>query len=111
MKVFIRGYEYMPSSSGLMQRVKRGRVPYGAVAGGNGSYIVASSPKITLMLEGTRGGRYRVDVTDDFVTYIHGYLGKKVTEKRVRDIIAHIEGHALEYAEGKLEDLGKYFPD
>ena len=111
MKVYLNGYEYVPSSSGFVQGVKYGKVPRGAVAGGNGSFIVASSPQIYLLLVGVRGGRYKVDVTDDFVTYIHGYLGKKVTEKQVRNIVAYLEGKEFEYADGKLEDLGKYFPD
>ena len=107
----LEDYGYRPSTSHLKQGVKGGRCPRNAVAGGNGTFIVSDGPKVTLYFRGPRGGKFTMDVSEDTATYIHGYLGRRVTEKQVRKIYEPLIGQKIEVNDKKnsIIDIGKYF--
>lgn len=104
---------YIPSRTSFKQGYKGGRVPPGAVAGGNGSFYVSTPPQVILLMEGPRGARFQIDVSDDVAMYVHGYLGKRMTEKQARRAVNPMIGKKVELTEDRkgIEKIGYYFPD
>ena len=113
MEAIVYDYSYTKSSTSYRTGVKGGRRPRGAVAGGNGSFYVATPPVITLLVKSEDGKKRRLDISDEISTYIHGYLDKRVTEKQVSRICQGMLGASVELSEDNqsIEDIGQYFPD
>lgn len=56
MDLKVLGFNYINSSSSLRQGVKGNRVPYNAVSGGCGSYIVADPAQILVQVQDVASG-------------------------------------------------------
>ena len=113
MKAKVIDYTYQKSSSGLQQGCRSGYRPRNAVAGGNGSFIVVTPPKITLTLEAPNGKHFSIDISEDIADYIHNYVGKKVTEKQVRLACDPMIGAIVEVTDDRdgILHIGRYLPD
>lgn len=84
----------IPGTSHLKQGVKGGRTPRNAVAGGNGSFIVAERAKVILTLK-HEGKQFQKDIYYDI---------KDVTSKRITDNLCCKLENAFENFNFTVED-------
>lgn len=67
----------IPGTGKLVQGVKHGQVPKNAVAGGNGSFIVAERARLILSVRTEQGKCVQKDIYLD----VKEYSSRKITEK------------------------------
>lgn len=92
MKLKITGFQYINSSTKLVQGVKGNRVPRGAIAGGNGSFIVPVHANVLVDLLDTETGRTTtVDMYGDFKSALYQYGLGNLTATRAAKIIAYYQ--------------------
>lgn len=89
-------------TSNLVQGVKRGRTPAHAVAGGNGSFIVAERAKLILSLKCDDG----TCVQKDIYTDVKSYSDKNITENYKKVIENKLKDFDFVVEDGRILNLG-----
>ncbi len=67
----------IPGTSKVVQGIKNGRVPSNAVAGGNGSFVVADRAKLILSVRDEEGQWLNKDIYLD----VKDYTSRRITDK------------------------------
>lgn len=94
----VNGFKYEKSTSAyLKQGIKNNRTPYGAVGGGNGSFIMPGDPPKVIFTVEENEKEYNIN----FYSTVKRYSSKRVTEKYCRDIYEKVCNKSYD----TLEDL------
>lgn len=79
----VNGFKYEKSTGAyLKQGIKNNRTPYGAVGGGNGSFIMPGNPPKAIFTVEENEKESNID----FYATVKRNSGRRVTEKYCRDI-------------------------
>ena len=97
----------VPGTSNLVQGVKNGRVPRGAIAGGNGSFIVAERAKLILSLRDEDGHQ----VTKDIYCDVKDYTSRRLTDKFKDELEAKMQDFDFVVQDGQIVNLDEVLSD
>ena len=97
----------IPGTSNVVQGVKNGRVPTGAVAGGNGSFVVAERAKLILAVKDEAG----CIVTKDIYLDVKDYTSRRVTDKFCLELEAKMQNFEFVVENGRMLNLDEVLAD
>lgn len=92
MNLIITGFQYENSGTKLVQGIKGGRTPRRAIAGGNGSFIEHTPPKILVDLQDTETGRTQtIDMYFNFKNMLYQAGRGNMNVTRATKIIGYYQ--------------------
>lgn len=89
----------------LVQGVKYGQVPAGAVAGGNGSFIVGERAKLILRVRCENGGCVEKDIYFD----VKSYTKRRITDNFCRQLEGMLADFNFLVENGRIVNLDAAF--
>ena len=111
MTATVKAYRYVNGTPGTMkQGVKGNHTPHGAVAGGNGSFIIrGESPKVIIGVLDKNGNSHEINIYYD----IKGASDHRMSKKYAMDICSHMMNQEIELEENayggySVSNVAKY---
>lgn len=91
-----------PQETKLVQGVRGGRVPEGAVAGGNGSFIVVTQYAQLLLTIKLNKNDY---LTKDIYLLIKEMTDRRITDKLVRELVEFFNDKEFIVENGEIQNI------